>query len=362
MSIVSKSSSFSDDIMEEFSQLPPTLLPYLKSTNSTLRNLAVGCMVMICRAFGASSVPSIPAHGPTIINLLLTPLREVLSVAFHEILTIKSCRIPIKLFDDLLQRFPDYLVPIILPVLLNDKATNTNSYLTAESFRLLGEILKRHKSLSSETKRIVGDYSLQILAFISKNMCDENSLNMKVKRVKPIVHCTKEFVNYLKHSLQSTSQTLLEGRLAELPSWCTIDGLNAASQSVSRLLSVQFKVSSLQQIYVPIVTILQEIESSMKSACDELQRNPLSNVIAGENINQKKKKKKETKIVNSFKDINNTNNGIESLISDTIAMELTVAQTPKDISKEELLNEGISYERKGVDKKKRKKKAEQMDV
>jgi hypothetical protein len=78
-------------------------------------------------------------------------ISEALKSAFNQFISKKNSRIAPKIFSELIQRFTDFSVFSFFKDLVLSCGSAKTSFLKAECCRFLGEVLKRHKSLNTES-------------------------------------------------------------------------------------------------------------------------------------------------------------------------------------------------------------------
>lgn len=140
----------STEMREEVSALTAVIFKYLASTVPALRPVALSALLCITRA--AVSTPNTDQHCRSSIS-------SALQIAFKEFASKKNSRLNPKIFEELIQRFPDFCVASFLPDLISSCEGAKTSFLRSECCRFLGDILKRHKSLQPVTVEIL-DLSL----------------------------------------------------------------------------------------------------------------------------------------------------------------------------------------------------------
>jgi hypothetical protein len=130
------------EMREEVSALTAVIFKYLASTVPALRPVALSALLCITRA--AVSTPNTDQHCRSSIS-------SSLQIAFREFTSKKNSRLNPKIFEELIQRFPDFCVASFLPDLISSCESAKTSFLRSECCRFLGDILKRHKSLQAAT-------------------------------------------------------------------------------------------------------------------------------------------------------------------------------------------------------------------
>jgi hypothetical protein len=140
----------STEMREEVSALTAVIFKYLASTVPALRPVALSALLCITRA--AVSTPNTDPHCRSSIS-------SSLQIAFKEFTSKKNSRLNPKIFEELIQRFPDFCVASFLPDLISSCEGAKTSFLRSECCRFLGDILKRHKSLQAVTVETL-DHSL----------------------------------------------------------------------------------------------------------------------------------------------------------------------------------------------------------
>jgi hypothetical protein len=142
------------EMREEVSALTAVIFKYLASTVPALRPVALSALLCITRA--AVSTPHTDQHCRSSIS-------SSLQTAFREFTSKKNSRLNPKIFEELIQRFPDFCVGSFLPDLISSCEGAKTSFLRSECCRFLGDILKRHKSLQPVTAEVL-DLSLMSIA------------------------------------------------------------------------------------------------------------------------------------------------------------------------------------------------------
>lgn len=144
----------SSDMREEVAALMTEVLKCLSSPVPALR--PVGLSVLLCITRAAVSTPNTDSYCRSLLS-------SSLQSAFADFTSKKHSRLAPKIFEEIIQRFPDFCVGSFLPDLISSCGGAKTSFLRAECCRFFCEILKRHKSLlpgssdilSSSLERIV---------------------------------------------------------------------------------------------------------------------------------------------------------------------------------------------------------------
>jgi hypothetical protein len=272
------------EMREEVSALTAVIFKYLASTVPALRPVALSALLCITRA--AVSTPNTDQHCRSSIS-------SSLQIAFREFTSKKNSRLNPKIFEELIQRFPDFCVASFLPDLISSCEGAKTSFLRSECCKFLGDILKRHKSLQAATVETL-DLSLMSIVTtlggaLSFNFStstsavklkeqeetadkpekskkskkkgeagasEENKLEVvtgaassskastgvekekeketRAKRLKPLLLCAKELANLLKTAPRSTGGGKEESRaeaLKTLLSCMRSEGVSSSSNS-----------------------------------------------------------------------------------------------------------------------------------
>jgi hypothetical protein len=197
-----------ENLSVELTALLTLLNKDLNSNLVPLRQVSHSCYVLIARAVIGGD--SDRAKGV---------LAQSIETLFTDYSGKKNSRIPAKLFDDLVQRFPDFAVSALLRQLVHACVNAKTAYLRADSCRLLGELLKRYKALSEPSQTSVQGHTGDIVASIVSTLRPQSSANlagkdskaaatattttsaaaaMPTKRVKNVLTYAKEVVHFVK--------------------------------------------------------------------------------------------------------------------------------------------------------------------
>ena len=144
----------SSELRQEIIALTTEIFRYLACTIAPLRPVALSALLCITRA--AVSTPNTDVQCKTVIS-------SALQAAFREFSAKKNSRLAPKIFEELIQRYPDFCVASFLDDLVSSCASAKSSFLRAECCRLLGEILKRQKSLQSGTLDLLDSSIINIV-------------------------------------------------------------------------------------------------------------------------------------------------------------------------------------------------------
>ena len=136
----------SAEMRQEITALTTEIFKYLSSAIAPLRPVALSALLCITRA--AVSTPNTDTHCKTAIS-------TAVQSAFLDFSSKKNSRLAPKIFEELIQRYPDFCVASFLNDLISSCSTAKSSFLRAECCRFLGEILKRHKSLQAGTLELL---------------------------------------------------------------------------------------------------------------------------------------------------------------------------------------------------------------
>lgn len=256
------------DSLKELIGAPLELLMHLKSPNNVLRFQALSGFLVVTRLVLAlkTSTSAIEARQS---------LDTVINDAFDDCRTRKGCRIPLRLFDDLLTRFQDYTVTLLLQKLIDATKDSKTEYFKCESYRLLIAILKRHKSLNSESKGLLDSVMGAIVTNTKQDIENiakaENDMKMSPKLCKIVLQCAREVVSVLR-----SFSTLGEARY--------LGYTNSYLATLSALvLQKQTYVQMLSQILTPLSSIHTQLTKSVS----------LETTIAITNSTSEKKKGKK---------------------------------------------------------------------
>ena len=276
----------SSEMRQEVTTLTAEIFKGLTSAVAPLRPVALSALLCITRA--AVSTPNTDAQCRAVMS-------SSLQAAFVDFSTKKNCRLNPKIFDELIQRFPDFCISSFLVHLIPSCENAKSSFLRAECCRFLGEILKRHKSLQKSSLEVLSSSLKSIVTTLggaltfnfsspsiieadggstgsnnkkeeknkikaaaamltvpsedkdsstrgasSKEISAEKEKETRAKRLKPLLMCTKELAGLFKS--QSLSQSLankdqedaLKALIAVMQSE-SISGSTTSSPAVVRL-------------------------------------------------------------------------------------------------------------------------------
>ena len=144
----------SSEMREEVTALTAEVFKCLSSTVPSLR--PVGLSVLLCITRAAVSTPNTDTYCRTLLS-------SSLQSAFSDFTSKKHSRLAPKIFEELIQRFPDFCVGSFLGDLIRSCGGAKTSFLRAECCRFFCEVLKRHKSLLPATAEIISSSLKEIV-------------------------------------------------------------------------------------------------------------------------------------------------------------------------------------------------------
>ena len=297
------------EMRAEVAALIAEIFKGLSSPVMALRPVALSALLCITRA-AVSTANTDPNCRATISSSLQAALVEFASK--------KNSRLAPKIFEELVQRYPEFCVLSFLPDLISSCESAKSSFLRAECCRFLTCILKRHKSLQGKSLEVMdaslknmvrtlgralssncassstltalqtkgekedaktektdknkkskkskketaaADVTPEIVATSTAIVTEEKEKETSAKRLKPLLMCTKELAHLLK-----------VGVAVEAPG--KVGGVN--TQALTSLLAIMrsdsLKDSSNNPAIVrmvdQVVTLLNSTSSSSSSAAD----------------------------------------------------------------------------------------------
>ena len=121
----------------------------------------------------------------------------------------KNSRFPVKLIDDMVTRYPDFVVSSSLNVIIDAATEDAKSnFLLAESYRMLTNILKRFPSLTPENKATIIEAIPSMVGCVVNVVSSDVTSDVKSKRVKPILTFAKDIIHFLKGQQRESAETL----------------------------------------------------------------------------------------------------------------------------------------------------------
>lgn len=267
----------------------------LRAADPALRQVAIACFVCVARSVIAGHIGG------------MTALQEIFSSCVSEYFNRKNTRVPVKLVDDMVNRFPDFVVTSSLNVVIEAACEDAKSnFLRAEAFRVLTNILKKFSSLTSECKQaIVSSVSSMVDAVVGVVSSDVTS-DIKAKRVKPILIFAKDLIQFLK-----THQHQEEASAAFAAAAPAIQKLKATFTEDSELAHLQTAVaagSTVHKLFAQACTAASglEVGGAASKATGRKKRGPKTDAVSGakaavavNDVGSKKQQKKH-KRRNSF--------------------------------------------------------------
>ena len=184
----------------------------LSSADPSIRQLAVGAAITLTRAVA----PDVSGNAVST-TLARSALDSFLVSSFDQFLSKKTCRIPVKIFDEIFSRFSDYSCTVLLKSLVGGIVSAKTLFLRSECCRILSGLLQRFKSLSkSASALIINNFNLT-LGNVSKTLHDSivssseissasSTSDYKVKRMRPILQLAKDYIQ-LVYSLSGNSSS-----------------------------------------------------------------------------------------------------------------------------------------------------------
>lgn len=205
------------DLVEETGAALSACISHLRSPYAPLRTVSHSAVFALLR------VALSPEFSVKTKEILSTQLSESL----NEIVSKKNTRLSIKLIEDMLQRFPEFTIASLFSNMLQATTRAVTPFLRSEMFRLVGGTLKRFRTLSSVAQyvltasvpvlvdQIISSLSQDSLNTVSGAVAGGETLTHKtkdnrVKRLRPIINCTRDLVHMLKSYASSIRSTPAE--------------------------------------------------------------------------------------------------------------------------------------------------------
>jgi hypothetical protein len=182
----------------------------LSSADPSVRQLAVAAVITLTRAVAPVSTSSEVTSASISSVLARSALDSLFVSSFDQFLSKKTCRIPIKIFDEVFTRFSDYSCTVLLKSLVGGITSAKTLYLRSECCRILSGLIQRFKSLSKPSSAlIINNFSLSLgnisqtlqQSVNSSNETDSSVVpapsttsDYKVKRMRPILQLAKDYI------------------------------------------------------------------------------------------------------------------------------------------------------------------------
>ena len=327
----------SSELRREVTALTAEIFKYLACTIAPLRPVALSALLCLTRA--AVSTPNTDVQCKAAISLAV-------QTAFKEFSSKKNSRLAPKIFEELIQRYPDFCVASFLDDLVSSCASAKSSFLRAECCRLLSEILKRQKSLQTGTLDLVDSSIINIVTSLGgaitinfsvasekeevvekeekvgkkgkKNKKDdvativeknipmdglkdgnskmvagnvEKEKETRAKRLKPLLLCAKELASLLKSQRGKTSKNQ-EDAVKALLTIMQSEGVRSSSSSSTA-------VQRLTEQVVQLLTVATGEDNKSKKEKAESATAASSLMIkaneGGKKVEKREEKKEEKK-------------------------------------------------------------------
>jgi hypothetical protein len=203
----------------------------ISSSEVLLRQTAVSAALALTRAVISHTIEEIIATAATTnaqdSAAVQRGLTDFYLKAFEDFVSRKSSRVPVKLFDELISRYPDYGCFSLIRKIVSGCASAKTLFLRTECCRLLAAILQRYKSLSKQTAAFVISSCGAALASVGTALSAEAAttgveskpaaVEFKAKRVRPILQLAKDylqlFVTDLSREPQATEKKPRSGSI-----------------------------------------------------------------------------------------------------------------------------------------------------
>lgn len=230
----------------------------LNSTESVVRQVALSSFVALLRAT-VSTTSTRPAlseddeegEKPAKV-VLVTTLQSV----FEDLFSKRNSRVPVKLFHDVTDRFPDYLCEHLLAAIAKACSEAKTSFLRAEACKLINTFIKKFKQLSASSQQAVISAVSQVSYAVSQNLLSNasESADNKSKRLRPIMELSRDMLKLLigqnKNGVSAESAFTIEQKSVDSLSQLTeLDSafLCSTKSSVVKRLAEQI-AASIKQI------------------------------------------------------------------------------------------------------------------
>ena len=245
----------------------------LNSTESVVRQVALSSFVALLRAT-VSTTSSRPAFSEE--DEEEKPAKEVLVTTlqslFEDLFSKRNSRIPVKLFHDITERFPDYVCEHLLEAIANACSEAKTSFLRAEACKLINVFIKKFKSLSTTSQQAVISAVSKVSYAVSQNLLTNvtESVDNKSKRLRPIMELSRDMLKLLigqnKNGTSAGSTFTIEKK--------SVDALSQLTQLDSAFVS-STKSSVIKRVAEQIVASIKQI--------------PDDNIVNSDNSTKKKK-------------------------------------------------------------------------
>jgi hypothetical protein len=260
----------------------------LRASDPALRQVAIACFVCVARSAIAGHI-----GGKEV-------LVENFSSCVSEYFNRKNTRVPVKLIDDMVTRYPDFIVESSLTIVIEAACEDAKSnFLRAEAFRVLTNILKKFSSLTTESKQaIVSSVAAMVDAVVEVVSSDVTS-EIKAKRVKPILVFAKDLIQFLKtHQHQEEAASAF---LAAAPAILKLKATFTADSDLAHLQTAVAAGSAVHKLFAQACAAATglEVGASAGKAAGRKKRGPKEAVAAtgkpvagGESSKKQQKKQK----------------------------------------------------------------------
>jgi hypothetical protein len=262
-------SSAEQDIADEFEGLSAVLISQLTSTYGNLRQVGQSCFFVVARAIvNGDSVSAKQKLIEMTVNLAERFCKK------------KNSKLTSSFWEEILiNRFPDFFIPILLPILVTSCGDVAIPFIRTEICRIIGLIIKKFKSVNEQTKQIISSSIFSLMGSLTqailqsvgdKKIKELTNIEQKVfslpaKRVKPIISCVKIVLDFLREKEIKTYYNIKDSllQLKEI--------FSANSQSASPVV-----VKMVQQIQSEANLLLSNIESKNSGGIKSANNNSSS--------------------------------------------------------------------------------------
>lgn len=300
---------------EEMTTLCGVLTENIGSSNGVIRIVAMTVIMCLLKSVNGAADEDVTER----INLL----KDVVLTSFTKYTTKKkSCHIPGKLFDQILDRNVSFFVETLLEPMINAclSRTSTDVYLRAEGYRMLSVVMKRSKGLSSAALTVLIQHTPSVVESLTYTWSQLESVlanapakkggdvkkagsaseanSVKSKRLKPMCACMKELSQFynshkdvlIKSEPAKTSTTPKKSKKSKSSSSCSV----SFAESCEQFKSFLFLLSGAK---VELPAVIQNVVSQTMNAM-KITAPTVEDVKEDAETDKPSKKQKKQKVVN----------------------------------------------------------------
>lgn len=202
----------SEELMAEIDLLAAEGIAYcgqlLSATESIIRNVAAGAFASLLRAVVSSPAscgrPSNSGKDKTDLcarDTLVVTLKSV----FDQLFAKKNSRVPVKVFHDIADRFPNYVCEQLLSAVVTACSEAKSSYLRGEACKLINSFIKKYKVLSASNQQQVVAAVSNVAFSVSTTLMSSSgeSVDNKTKRIRPVMELSRDMLKLIIAQIKS---------------------------------------------------------------------------------------------------------------------------------------------------------------